>query len=152
MISFSFKSVTVMALIIGSAAFLAGRLTAVQPASSETKVSEVKSTTEVDKKTHTQTTTVTTKSPTGEVKTVTTTDTTASLDISKKKDTKEVDTAINYKTKITNVSALVLADIHNIRSAPSFGISVTREVAGPLTVGVLATTNGTLGLSIGVNF
>jgi len=100
-----------------------------------------------DKKTHTQTTTTTTKSPTGEIKTVITTDTVSV--VNKKKDI--VKAAPAPKQPITNVSLLVAYDF----SRPSgliYGISATKEIAGPITAGVYGLSNGTLGVSVGMNF
>lgn len=55
---------------------------------------------------------------------------------------------IMKKAKI-NVSVLAATE-HFIK--PYYGISINKEVLGPITVGVFGLTNGTLGLSIGFNF
>ena len=35
---------------------------------------------------------------------------------------------------------------------PLYGISANKEFIGPITIGAFGLTNGTIGLSIGVNF
>ena len=52
------------------------------------------------------------------------------------------------KANTLNVSALVGMD----KLIPLYGISVTKQLVGPITVGGFGLTNGTLGVSIGVNF
>ena len=50
-----------------------------------------------------------------------------------------------------NVSALADVDLTSAFK-PSYGISIEREVIGPITAGVYGLTNGVIGISIGVNF
>lgn len=51
----------------------------------------------------------------------------------------------------TNISALAGIDVTS-RPQPIYGISVTREFIGPITVGAWGMTNGVVGLSVGINF
>lgn len=52
-----------------------------------------------------------------------------------------------------NISALAGYDLSHPRSlTPLYGVSVTKQVLGPITVGAFGLTNGVLGVSLGVNF
>ncbi len=52
----------------------------------------------------------------------------------------------------TNISVLVGNDFSRSVVKPIYGISVNRELIGPVTVGAYGLTSGIIGLSIGVNF
>lgn len=52
----------------------------------------------------------------------------------------------------TNVSGLVYVNVPKRELVPAYGISVSRELIGPITVGAFGLTNGTIGVSLGVNF
>lgn len=54
--------------------------------------------------------------------------------------------------KNLNVSALVTNDFSDGEFKPVYGVSVSKEVLGPITIGAFGLTNGTIGLSVGVNF
>lgn len=56
------------------------------------------------------------------------------------------------KTGTTNVSALLSNNFNNGLWSPAYGVSVTHEILGPLTVGAFALTSGVVGVSIGVTF
>ncbi len=64
---------------------------------------------------------------------------------------KTVDTQVKAKMPVVNFSALIGTDVTK-RFEPIYGISITREVAGPVTAGIWMISNGTVGASIGVNF
>lgn len=56
-------------------------------------------------------------------------------------------------TPKTNVSLLIVKDYSkHDNSGPEYGVSMTREVLGPVTIGVFGLTNKTIGISIGYNF
>lgn len=136
-------------------AFAAGRFSARSPEikteiSAQTQLQQDK-----EKNTHTETTITTVKTPDGTVKTVkqineisnTRTDTSVVSDIKEKQD------IIPPKTNLLNISALVSADMSKgLFQPPSYGVSVSREVLGPITAGGFALTNGVIGISIGLNF
>ena len=70
---------------------------------------------------------------------------------------KTLDTKASESEKIVEKSSGVLSlsllggiDIHD--PTPTYGISVTRSVIGPVTIGLWGLNNGTVGGSIGVNF
>ncbi len=53
---------------------------------------------------------------------------------------------------VLSVSALATVNPKLGRYEPVYGISVSKEVFGPFTAGAFGLTNGTLGLSLGINF
>lgn len=126
--------------------FAIGRYTATIGKSVDTK-----SSTQIDetKNTETHTTITQTKDPNGQVKTVTTIDSNTSTKIDEDK-TKESHTQVSAQSKI-NVSALVGNDFNN-PFLPIYGVSASKEFLGPITVGAWGLTNGTIGLSLGLNF
>jgi hypothetical protein len=76
----------------------------------------------------------------------------------KSKVSERVDSSTNIETVIEtgkrstiNVSALVGMNWEN-RHPAIYGISVNKEILGPITIGAWGLNNGTVGLSIGVNF
>jgi hypothetical protein len=68
---------------------------------------------------------------------------------------KQVDNSRNVvvvpPVKQYNISALVAIQ-PNTGLTPVYGVSVSKQVLGPATVGAFALTNGVVGVSIGVNF
>lgn len=112
---------------------------------SSTAVSQTSQT----KDNHTVVTTVTTKAPNGDVKIVKTIDS-------------DIKTNILKEVKVTvpappaskfNVSALAGVDVSHLRSLqPIYGVSVSKQVFGPVTAGAFGLTNGIIGVSLGVSF
>lgn len=88
----------------------------------------------------------TVKLPNGETDTTSTT-----TDNSIKAVTDSTDKTVVAQPKL-NVSALVANDFSRGLLVPTYGVSVSKQVLGPFTVGGFGLTNGTIGLSIGVNF
>lgn len=72
--------------------------------------------------------------------------------------TVQTDTVTQSQTKTTtgsskiNLSALAVTNIHSPFAAPAYGLSVSKEVLGPVTAGLFGLNNGTVGISIGINF
>ncbi len=64
-------------------------------------------------------------------------------------DTKQ---SVAYQNPTLNVSVLVANDFSIRAIKPIYGVSVTKEVLGPITVGAFGLTSGTVGLSVGLNF
>lgn len=91
------------------------------------------------------------KKPDGSVTTVTVIDTARSTQDNKTSDTL-TKTVEKPRTPITNISLLVSTSTHSFTSPPTYGISINREIAGSITVGAFGLVNGTIGLSIGINF
>lgn len=138
---------TIIALIL---AFLAGKYTA-SPVEVKSVVTQKETDKTVeDKVCHIQTKTVVVESPSGEKKTETTTDTSYTDKITEiKKDTTTSKTDTINKRSVINVSALAAVSSSFI---PKYGISIQKEVIGPITVGGFILTNGEFGASIGINF
>lgn len=52
-----------------------------------------------------------------------------------------------------HLQAVIATDIRNLTTpTPVYGISYSRSLVGPVTVGVLGLTNGTVGATVGVTF
>lgn len=64
---------------------------------------------------------------------------------------KSVEVTVKPVTPVINFSALAGVEMNN-KYQPLYGISVSKEIIGPVTGGLWALSNGTLGVSIGVNF
>jgi len=77
--------------------------------------------------------------------TITTTDHTQKVET----DTK---TQVVLKSPTINVSGLVANDFSHGGILPLYGVSVSKEFIGPVTLGLFGLTNGILGLSVGINF
>lgn len=128
----------------------------------ETKVTKIQSTKtesqELDKKdknTHKVTKTVTIKAKDGSSTTTVTTDTTTEV---KDIDKKESETLKKSKTVTDtksagklNISLLASYDLMNPK-VPAVGLSVSKEVLGPVTAGVWGLNSGIIGISIGLDF
>lgn len=138
----SLKYKIASALVILAATFTAGRYSV----SGKTKTKTTDTTKTVDKTEHKKI--VIYKKPNGETVTTITDDTNT-----KTEKTKQV---IDIKTtesrhNILNVSALVANDFRDTFK-PVYGVSVSKEILGPVTVGAFGLTNGVVGVSLGLNF
>ena len=106
------------------------------------------------KDTHTEDTITTVKTPDGTVKTVEKIDEIANVDttaVTAEQQTKTTD-VIPPKVNTLNVSALVGNDFSKGIGFPAYGVSVTKQILGPVTVGAFGLTTGVVGISIGLNF
>jgi hypothetical protein len=63
----------------------------------------------------------------------------------------ESSTKTVVKRSLTTVNGLIGTSVNDLNQR-IYGISVTREVLGPVTVGVWGLTNGTAGVSVGLSF
>lgn len=126
----------VLAFLIAAGAYQLGK---------HSVVIEVDKTKQVDKDIHSKTVKVKTKLPSGEETTTTTIVKDTSIESSE-----AVHTEVKPTPK-TNVSLLVGAET-KLPIVPLYGISVTREVLGPITVGAFGMSNSTVGVSLGVDF
>lgn len=98
--------------------------------------------TDIKEDNHTVTTIVTVKKPNG---TVTTTE---KIDSKTKTNT----VIVPPKTGKINISVLVTNDFSKRSLQPAYGMSISREILGPITVGAFGLTTGVVGVSIGINF
>lgn len=138
----STKYKVIISIVVVLVAFAFGRYSAPKVPDSHTVTDTTK---EVNKDTHK--TTVVTKTPDGKEVTTIVEDTTTKSD----SDTKKDQTITAPKTSLINISALAGLDTGR-GFVPTYGISASKELIGPVTVGAFGLTNGTIGLSIGVNF
>ena len=121
-------------------AFGAGRHSATDPTTKEeeTKVTE-------KDKSHTKTVTTTTKEKDGSVQVVTIVDTTASKKVD---EIKEVKTSDKPRINIALLSGYNV--LHPV--GVEYGLSVSKQLLGPINVGVFGLTGGTIGVSLGMSF
>ncbi len=142
--------IKVLAIVIISYAF--GHYT-VQSPKVTTKIDNQTTTdTKTDQDKHRETTTVTEKKPDGTTKTTTKTieDTETKKQTDKNSVTRTDQTVMPLKTNTLNVSALAGLDLS--RQTPVYGVSLSKQFIGPITLGAYGLTNGTVGISIGLNF
>ena len=134
--------------------FAAGRYSVTYPPNikvAETKNQDTK--TDEAKDTHVFTHTVSIKEPEGTVKT----DTTTTTDVVVHEETntvvedKTVSQTTQQKRSKINVSAIVGTSLQT-PGVPIYGVSVQKEFVGPVTIGVFGLQNGTLGVTVGLNF
>lgn len=141
------KNKIILSIIALVSAFAAGRYTATVGTSVQTKTvaQETKDTT---KSVDVKTVTVTTQKPDGEVTWVTT----KVKDVDQTtKDTIKTETVTAVKKETLNVSVLAAVQPnHNL--SPIYGLSVSKELLGPVTLGIFGLTTGVVGASIGLNF
>lgn len=106
---------------------------------------DIDKSTEIDetKKTRTDTTIVTVKEPNGK-------ETTTTVIKEREVTKKELNQTESSTKAILNVSLLGSYDFN--RHQPSYGLSVSKEFIGPVTLGIFGFTNGVVGISVGVNF
>lgn len=101
---------------------------------------------------HTVVKVVRVKDPAGVITTTTTTtDSTTRTDSTTESNAKSTVETTPQARKRFNVSAIGYFNPW-APGAPSYGIGIQREVIGPVTVGLFTLTNGTIGLSVGLNF
>lgn len=144
-------------ILLGSVvlAFSIGRYSVRSPEVHDIKSIQTDTKKDENRDTHRDTTITTIKTPDGTVKTVKTI--TEISDIETKTDTNQTrlssHDSIPPKTGTINISGLVGNDFSKSWSlTPIYGISVTKEFLGPVTLGGYGLTNGIIGLSIGLNF
>lgn len=122
-------------------AFAAGRWT-----NGVSKTSDKIDTTTKTKETNHRVTVIT-KDPSGKETTTITED----IVIKEKEKKNEVKTVtVAPKHSSLNISALVGTSIHTLQ--PVYGASISKEILGPVTIGAFGLTNGTAGVSVGLNF
>lgn len=136
------KNILILSLILAALFFAMGRYS-VSQTNTDKKTDEIK-----DTNTHKQETITEVKKPDGTVTTVTQINVTR--ETTDKKDS-EVITKVALHPKL-NISGLVAASVHSPLSLPLYGVSVNKEVLGPITMGLFGLTNGALGISIGMDF
>lgn len=146
-------------LISALAVFAFGRYSAPDKVKIETKYVEVEKKsekTDTDRDKHKETTTTVVKAKDGS-----TTTTTKVVEDTKtdRKTSEHDDTSVSQSTskeitkgsKVT-VSALAGINLSDLTGGPDFGMSVSRPILGPITVGVFGFKSGVVGSSLGLTF
>ncbi len=131
----------ILAIVAVVSALISG--TAVYHFFPQTKTVEV---TKEVVKTDIQTVVHTVTQPNGVVDTTTTT-----TDHSQRTETSKNTQIILAKPKI-NISGLVANDFNDRLFKPVYGVSVSKEFLGPITIGMFGLSNSTIGVSLGVSF
>lgn len=146
----SLRNKIILGVLTISIAFATGRYTVGQKIVT-VEVDKVVTDVQKDKDTKTHSTTIITEKPTGEKTTVTTTDSETIAKSEKHvEDDKSISKTVTTKSGSLNISALAGID-YRIKQ-PVYGASVTKEILGPITIGLFGITNGTFGASVGINF
>lgn len=142
-----FKALLVLMALLSAFAFgrYSSTLTTTTTTEDKTKLQD-------DTITKSHTITVILKRPDGSSTTTETTDTTAKANITENQDDKSKIVVQTQKKSQFNVSVLLVPTITNNALAPKYGLSITHELIGPVTVGLFGIDNGTIGLSLGLNF
>jgi len=143
------KTILLLALILALTFFALGRYTSTQAKTVTKKQKKLNKTTHNKSKTHEKFTKKKSKDGTDTIVTVIDTAAQASTKIDSDTQSKSIVTKASPRT---NISALAATSIHNPFGPPQYGLSVNREVLGPITVGAFGLTGGTFGISIGLNF
>jgi hypothetical protein len=134
------------------AAFAAGRYSATPPPSSVKETTKTDTTVNEATNTHTKTTVTETKKPDGTDVTVTVTDQVANNIINEKQNSNSsLQQTVSSKSKF-NISVLGANDFSRGLMIPTYGLSVSKEIVGPVTVGAFGLMNGTVGISVGLDF
>lgn len=107
-----------------------------------------------NKNNHTKTTVVTTKDKDGVEKTITTVDSVTNDQLSQtdKSSTDIKQSVTPPKQSKANISLIAANDFAKGQILPSYGLSVSKEIIGPITIGAFGLNNGTIGVSIGLDF
>lgn len=142
-------------IVVLAVTFAAGRYSVNPPKIEEKSKETVTKDEKKDKEVQIKIVTIKEKRPDGtETETTTTEKEIKSQTESKQVGTKEASYSSSpVPRKTLNVSALVGTDVvGGTFGQPVYGAAVTKEFIGPVTGGAWALTNGTLGVSIGINF
>lgn len=156
------KILTSIAVVLISFAF--GRYSAPEKVRIETKIVEVEKKKEVvvgskdrNKKKTVTVTEITRPDGTHEKTTVTVEETQTEVK-ERRKETSGTTTTTDstnettYKAAQTHLVVLVGGNVADLTSGPVYGVAVSRNVLGPITLGAFGLTNKSLGVSLGLTF
>ena len=145
----------IISVIIAVVIFLSGRYSAPVKIETVTKTVEVQTKHEVlneNKKEHT--TTVTTKKTDGSVVTTKTQDISTGTQVTESE--RSMETTASITTRVTRESELNISLLSGVSknslTSPFYGVSLTKSIIEPLTVGAWYLGNGTMGVSLGIDF
>lgn len=145
------KTIEIIFVVSIASAFAIGRYSVQSPAVKKTTETSTDKSKDQERDTHKQTTTIVEDGPSCKKTTTTVTeDTSTKKHVDDRSDVKTDVTITPSKRDTLNVSALVGLDIR--QKSATYGVSVNKEIIGPITMGAFGLTNGTIGVSIGLNF
>ncbi len=145
----SIKSKITIAVVSLLTAFATGRYSVQAPAVKTQETVKSNENIKTDKDIHKVT--VITKKPTGEEVTTITEDDKAKSDSTSNSTSTLDQTVTPPKINTLNVSALAGIGLAS-SIQPTYGLSISKQLIGPVTTGLFGLTNGTIGVSIGLNF
>ena len=143
------KNRIILAVVLLTLAFALGRYSVPQAKKSDT--TKISNQLNDNKDTHTTTTEVSKKLPNGEVDTTKTTDTYITDKKTDKYNLSEVKTLDSTRSTL-NISILGAEDFSHGISKPTYGLSIHKEIIGPITAGAFGLMSGVVGVSIGLDF
>lgn len=147
----SLKTKVIASVVVVATAFAFGRYSVNQTPAVHT-IEDTKIDKDIDKDKVTHTVTTITKKPDGS--TVTQIDKKTEAKSEEKDDTiQHLDQTVTPpKQSKINISVLGANDFSKGLLAPTYGLSVSKEILGPITVGAFGLNHGVVGLSIGLDF
>lgn len=131
----------ILIVVLGGTSFFVGRMLA--PVKVETKTVYVDKIIEAKRKIKT----IIVEKPSGEKTTVITEDT----NVSSHTKSKEND-VVKVNEKSSKISLSFLMSAITPKDIPTYGVYASKEIAGPITIGVWGLLNGNYGVSVGLNF
>lgn len=139
----------IIAVVALAVSFAVGRYTVPEKVKIETKVVQVEKQ-DTDKDTHKKTIVTVVQKPNGEKDSTTTT----TVDVVSKTDSIISDKSDTTKqiTKGSSTTLSLLGGYNLNNNTPTYGLSVTKPVLGPVTIGAFGLNNGTVGASVGLTF
>jgi len=144
------KTKVIISILVLAAVFAAGRYSV---SSIDTKSKEVvKTDTQKDTTQDTKKTTTIEKTPDGKEITTIQEETVINAHTSIDKTDQSSTSTVSNARKTLNVSGLASLDLSSRSVMPVYGASVSKEILGPVTLGVFGLTNGVIGVSIGLDF
>lgn len=147
----SAKTKIIIAAVVVMTTFALGRYSVNQTPAVHT-VADSKTNKDINKDKDTHTVTTITKKPDGTI--------TETIDKTTETKSQEKDQIISHvdqtvtppKQSKLNISVLGANDFNRGILIPTYGLSVSKEVLGPVTIGVFGLMNGVVGISVGLDF
>lgn len=141
----------IISIIVIVISFAVGRYSIQKSVVSTENIVDSKKKNEV-KDTHTVKTITKIKDKNGQEKTITVIDTKVTDKVTEKNKVTDDKKQISTPMKGSNLNVSGLAAYDFDRKALVYGVHVSRSLIGPITMGLWGLTNGSIGLSVGINF
>ena len=152
--TFSAKTKVGMSIVVAAVSFACGRYS-VSRAEVKTEVKQnEQDTTKKDEQTHTQTKIVEVKTPDGTQTKTTVITQIKDVDTTERKNSATVTHTDSIPAKVGSVTIQALVGTRFIApdGVPLYGVAVSKQFVGPVSVGAFGLNNGIAGVSIGVSF